>query len=588
LNDPQVTAEFVLNDPGDTFTGTRIGYTVSRENSVGGAVTAGPQTVYLYTNSPGPANFYDASSGGNQITQITIPDGQSSAQFWYSDSSSGTWTVTASDNSSSPDGATGIDDDTDSITITVSQVVESFVLDNPGNMTAGTRIGYTVSRENNVGSLVTSGSSIIYLYSNSSGPKNFYNASSGGSQITSVTIPDGQSNAQFWYEDSAIGTWTVTASDNSSSPDGATGIDDDTDNVTVSAAPIVATRFLITDISPSFSLTGGSVTVTVKAVDNSGNVETTFNDDVTLFASGSATGGGLIDIVSGVGTATISNDVTEIVNLSLSDTEGTGLDTSSTASVSFISTSGDLPPPITTPATVRFSGRAFPDALISVVAYLPDGTKATIKQDFVVASDGFFNIYFSETTYGSYSYVLSARSKGGQAVQTQIFNLSVGPADEGVFVEDIIFPPTINLLRSVVRSGEQLVVSGYSVPESEIKAEIDGKELSERTTSDDKGYYKLALPTINLGLGRHEVKVKQTAPGGFSSPFSPSLRFNVSDLFVTGTDLNADGVIDISDWSIFLFRWSSPEEKPTLDMNGDGKVDISDFSVFIRTVKIKR
>jgi hypothetical protein len=75
--------------------------------------------------------------------------------------------------------------------------------------------------------------------------------------------------------------------------------------------------------------------VTVQAQDQFGNVVTSETRDVTLTTSGSATGGGLVGIVNGVGTREVSNTVAETVTLGLSDTETTGLDVTSTQDVVF-------------------------------------------------------------------------------------------------------------------------------------------------------------------------------------------------------------------------------------------------------------
>jgi protocatechuate 3,4-dioxygenase beta subunit len=64
-------------------------------------------------------------------------------------------------------------------------------------------------------------------------------------------------------------------------------------------------------------------------------VVTTEERDVTLTVTGSAAGGGLVNIVAGVGTRAVTNTVPETVTLGLSDTEGTTLDVSSTQSVVF-------------------------------------------------------------------------------------------------------------------------------------------------------------------------------------------------------------------------------------------------------------
>ena len=327
-------AQFTLTHPAASAAGTRAAYTIAREDQYGNASSLATSTVYLYSSSTGAnKKFYDAATAGNVITSVTIPDGQTSASVWYYDELPGTWTITASDHSPSPDGNIGINDAVDSHQVTAGAVA-SFALNDPGDMTAGTRLGYTVTRKDQFGNAVTSGGTIVYLSSDSVGSSTpaFYDAATAGNVITSVTIPDGQSSAAMWYFDPNPGTWTVTASD-SSPADGAIGITDATDSVTVSAAPIVATRFVI--VPPVSGTVDAPVTVTIRAEDGSGNLDTTYQQDVTLVASGSATGAGLVDIIDGVGTKTVSDTVAETVNLSLADSQSTGLSVSSTRSLSF-------------------------------------------------------------------------------------------------------------------------------------------------------------------------------------------------------------------------------------------------------------
>lgn len=104
------------------------------------------------------------------------------------------------------------------------------------------------------------------------------------------------------------------------------------------APPAVAVKFVI--LQPSDSTVGTPVTVTVEARKQNNQVDTSYQNDVTLVASGSATGGGLVDIVNGVGTREINDSVAETVTLSLSDTQSTGLDVGSTREVTFSSPGG--------------------------------------------------------------------------------------------------------------------------------------------------------------------------------------------------------------------------------------------------------
>ena len=105
----------------------------------------------------------------------------------------------------------------------------------------------------------------------------------------------------------------------------------------VFAAPPPSTAVKFSIIDPADSTVGIAVIVTIEARKQNNQVDTNYQQDVTLVTSGSATGGGLVDIVNGVGTAEINDLVAETITLSLSDTEATGLDISSTQNVVFAS-----------------------------------------------------------------------------------------------------------------------------------------------------------------------------------------------------------------------------------------------------------
>lgn len=106
-------------------------------------------------------------------------------------------------------------------TVSVIGLISKFSLNSPGPITAGTRAAYTVTRKDDCDNLMTSGTTTVYLYSDStSSNKAFYNVAAGGSPITSIAITNGNSSADFWYYDDTAGTWTITASDNAAAPDG--------------------------------------------------------------------------------------------------------------------------------------------------------------------------------------------------------------------------------------------------------------------------------------------------------------------------------------------------------------------------------
>ena len=111
-----------------------------------------------------------------------------------------------------------------------------------------------------------------------------------------------------------------------------TGLDvSSTQDLVFQAAPAV--EFVLLD--PTDTEVNFPATINVEARNQFGNVDVTFNDDVTLNTSGSATGAGLINVTMGVGSIIINNLVAELVSLTLTDSQGTGLDVTSTQDILF-------------------------------------------------------------------------------------------------------------------------------------------------------------------------------------------------------------------------------------------------------------
>ncbi|MFZ3057633.1 MAG: hypothetical protein WA092_01160 [Minisyncoccales bacterium] len=580
---PGPTASFIIVGVNDAVAGQRVMYTISRKDQYDNLVTSGNDTVYLYSNATlGTAAFYNASSGGIQILSTSILNNSSSTDVWFAGTKVGSWTIDASDNTSAPDGAAGIVDGTHAINIS-SDVIARLVLNDPGDMSAGTRLGYVATRYDSYNNLVTSGAANYYLYSNANGPSTtFYNVSSGGSPITNLSFSDGSSTFIFWYYEDNIGTWTVYVSDNSSAPDGATGIVDGEDSVIVSAIPIVATKFIIIAASNNV-LIGTPVTITVRAVDNNDNIDTTYQDDVTLNVSGSVVGGGLIDIINGVGQVLISDLVAENVNLTLDDTESTGLNVSSTQSINFTATivipsGGGSGTPTTINPTVSFSGQAFPQANIEIVA-IQTG-QVPVSNPSKGSATGNFNVNYSGTLPANVkSFALIVYDKDQNISQAKIFNL--GTSNE--LIRTILMAPTLSLKQSTVTRGTFMGVTGSAMPNYTIELMVDGIKVAETAIADANGNYDITFNTYYLDLGEHVLRVRQVDSQGKTSDYSIEKSFSVSKLFIPKADFNNDDKIDVQDLSIFISRFRSVDaaNRQELDLNNDDKIDVQDLSLFI-------
>ncbi len=147
---------FVLNAPADFTAGaSRAAYIVTRYDVFNNLVNTNAQTVYLFSSSTGlNKKFYNAASSGSIITQLTIADGASSANFWYYDEKTGTHTITASE-STPANGNAGIIDAIDLITVTPTLLKDFLVYGVPDPHDLGTWQSVTVEARDTYNNLKT-------------------------------------------------------------------------------------------------------------------------------------------------------------------------------------------------------------------------------------------------------------------------------------------------------------------------------------------------------------------------------------------------------------------------------------------------
>lgn len=115
---------------------------------------------------------------------------------------------------------------------------------------------------------------------------------------------------------------------------GSTGLNvSSTQDVIFSPGPV--SKFVILD--PTDGTVDNPVVVTVQAQDQYGNVNPTYQTDVTLNVSGSATvpAGGLVNITNGIGLIAVSDTVAETITLSLTDSQSTFNNVTSTQNLKF-------------------------------------------------------------------------------------------------------------------------------------------------------------------------------------------------------------------------------------------------------------
>jgi hypothetical protein len=244
--------------------------TVRAEDVHGNASPVAADTAVSLSAAPasGFELFGSAGCGGAAVTSVTMGAGQSTASFWYRGTVAGIVTVTA-------DGA-GIP-----TVATQDQTVQPGAADRlvfvtaPQTVAAGTCSGVaTVQAEDAYGNVSPAAADTAVSLSASPASGFAFHAAEGcgGGPVGSVTMPSGQSTASFWFEGTAAGTVTVTAS-GAGIPAAAT------QDQTVEPGP---TAQLAWDSIASPQLVDVPFAVTVRALDAYGNATPGFTGTATL------------------------------------------------------------------------------------------------------------------------------------------------------------------------------------------------------------------------------------------------------------------------------------------------------------------
>lgn len=241
------------------------------------------------------------------------------------------------------------------------------------------------------------------------------------------------------------------------------------------------------------------------------------------------------------------------------------------------------------PTRIFFAGRAYPGGKVRFFrrSLLDTVTRNTYVLDTEVWVDnqGIFEKEFIALLQGEYFFAVEAKDRDGRSSGISGFTVNLLSSNELV-AKNIFVPPTLGFYPQRVVKGKELKIFGYASPDSSIKIRMD--DFIERSaTSSADGSYSLVFDTGDLEIGNHLVKAAQIDADGRQSDFSPVKSFQVSLPPLQEADFNQDGIINITDWSVFLFRWQSQDSvlRKTIDLDKDGRVDISDFSLFLKALK---
>jgi cysteine-rich repeat protein len=155
-------------------------------------------------------------------------------------------------------------------------------------------------------------------------------------------------------------------------------------------------------------------------------------------------------------------------------------------------------------------------------------------------------------------------------------------------VSGLILPPTLAVGSAQVVPGSTIAISGQSVPNARVEIHFNNSQIVESVQSDATGRYSLQFSSSRLRNAEQSVRARSvtgTPPLVTQSGFSSLVQLfvGVDGAPARPSDLNRDGKINLTDFSILIFWWQTAggNSNPPADINGNGRVSLEDFSILL-------
>ncbi len=229
------------------------------------------------------------------------------------------------------------------------------------------------------------------------------------------------------------------------------------------------------------------------------------------------------------------------------------------------------------PTEVQVEGMAYPGAAVSI---LVDGE---VEKEVSADDEGEFSYTFRAFTPGVATFGFRAEDPEGRKSITYTSTIEVAQGAQTT-ISTILVPPTIAAVPEKVALGQSLTFQGYAAPEHSVEVLVDNA-ITIATTSARDGAWAVAFTTDTLENERfHSAKARYRNPRNLESEsgFSQLVGFyvGIQDVDIPiSPDINQDGRVDLIDFSILLFEWSTAAARA--DFDRDGTVGLADFSIML-------
>ena len=232
---------------------------------------------------------------------------------------------------------------------------------------------------------------------------------------------------------------------------------------------------------------------------------------------------------------------------------------------------------------VIINGFAFPNSKIYA---LVDGV---VAKNVTSNNNGEFSITLDQIARGAYTFGVYGVDKDNVKSSTFSTTFTI-TGSRGSTLSNINVMPSIKVTPNPVDPGTTLKVTGYAIPNATITIENQNDKTSASlktftTTSNAQGAWNVDIPTVGFAKGTYKIRAKAKQEAGASTNFSTYTYYGVGEAAKTArsSDLNRDGKVNLTDFSILLFWWGTAggASNPPADINADGKVSLTDFSILI-------
>ncbi len=237
---------------------------------------------------------------------------------------------------------------------------------------------------------------------------------------------------------------------------------------------------------------------------------------------------------------------------------------------------------ISIPTTVIFSGTVYPYAQIHI---LRNGVPVLVIN---ADSAGIFSATLSGIPAGSSGFSLFATDQSGTASSMLTFPLILSSGTR-VTIENLFFSPTINVNPENVPQGGSVHIFGHSTQDSAVTLHLiyPGGTMNTTAGTNSVGEYSFLINTRTGNLGTYSATV-EAVRNNSNNPQSRAVFFTVGPSLPQNlicntalADINCDGKVNISDFSIVLFWYGKTNPPLKVDLNHDGFITVPDFSILL-------